>query len=187
MLCHRCGAFVTPGSRYCSGCGLQLTVRASRPSVGSYGTPGLVGLPDGGPDYSGFWRRAVASLMDSALLNGVIVSMCYFYALLTESIPLHREMGMLALVALMFGVLLRWLYFTLLESSALQATFGKRIVGIAVTDEQGERISLARANGRYWAKIISFCTGGIGYLMVVFTARKQALHDILAGTLVVRR
>jgi uncharacterized RDD family membrane protein YckC len=49
----------------------------------------------------------------------------------------------------------------------------------------GSRISFGRANGRYWAKILSAVILMIGYLMAAFTERKQALHDILAETLVV--
>ncbi len=92
----------------------------------------------------------------------------------------------LSLTSAIFGFLLKWLYFTLLESSTVQATLGKAVIGIRVTDEQGRRISLLRANARYWAKILSVITLGFGYLMAGFTRRKQALHDMVAGTLVVR-
>lgn len=92
----------------------------------------------------------------------------------------------LSLTSAVFGFLLKWLYFTLLESSASQATLGKAVIGIRVTDMQGRRISLLKANARYWAKILSAITLGFGYLMAGFTKRKQALHDMVAGTLVVR-
>jgi uncharacterized RDD family membrane protein YckC len=75
-----------------------------------------------------------------------------------------------------------WLYWALMESSAWRATVGKRILGIEVTDMEGRRISFARATGRYFGKIIF-----IGFIMVVFTEKKQALHDIMAGCLVVRK
>ena len=80
-----------------------------------------------------------------------------------------------------------WLYFAGLESSSKQATPGKMAMGIQVTDLNGHRISFGRATARYLGKILSSMILMIGYLMVLFTARKQGLHDLLAGCLVVRR
>ncbi len=97
-----------------------------------------------------------------------------------------EDLRTLSLASAVFGFLLKWLYFTLLESSVLQATLGKTFIGIRVTDEQGRRISILKANARYWAKILSVLTLGVGFLMAGFTRRKQALHDFVAGTLVVR-
>jgi uncharacterized RDD family membrane protein YckC len=85
------------------------------------------------------------------------------------------------------GIILNWLYYTLFEASSKQATLGKMALGIKVTDLDGEPITFARANGRYWAKIISTLTLLVGYIMAAFTERKQALHDILAGCLVVQK
>jgi uncharacterized RDD family membrane protein YckC len=51
----------------------------------------------------------------------------------------------------------------------------------------GSRISFGRATGRYFARWISNMTLTIGYIMAGFTAKKQALHDIIAGTLVMRK
>ena len=85
------------------------------------------------------------------------------------------------------SIISNWLYFTLFESSSLQATPGKMALGIIVTDLSGNRISFARANGRYWGKTLTGLTLGIGWIMAGFTRKKQALHDILAGTLVVKK
>jgi len=79
-----------------------------------------------------------------------------------------------------------WIYEAAMESSSRQATLGKMAMGLKVTDEQGRRISFARATGRYFSKIISGMILFIGYIMAGFTARKQALHDMIAGTLVMR-
>jgi uncharacterized RDD family membrane protein YckC len=73
-----------------------------------------------------------------------------------------------------------------MESSSRQATVGKMTLGLKVTDLAGRRISFARASGRYFAKYVSSMTLLIGYIMAGFTERKQALHDIIAGTLVIR-
>jgi len=79
-----------------------------------------------------------------------------------------------------------WLYFSLQESSAQQATLGKRAVGIKVTDLEGSRISFGRATARYFSKFLSGLICAVGYVMAGFTQRKQALHDMIASTLVVR-
>ena len=79
------------------------------------------------------------------------------------------------------------LYYTLLEASRWQATIGKRALHIQVTDDAGARLTWLRANGRYWAKLLSFLILGIGFLMILFTERRQGLHDLIAGTLVSRR
>ena len=92
-----------------------------------------------------------------------------------------------AFMAQVSSVVGQWLYFSLMESSRLQATVGKLAVGIVVTDENGMRIGFGRATGRYFAKFISAIILGIGYLMAGWTQRKQALHDMIAGTLVVRK
>jgi uncharacterized RDD family membrane protein YckC len=85
------------------------------------------------------------------------------------------------------GLATVWLYFALLESGPVQATFGKRIMGLKVTDMAGERISFGRASGRFFGKLITgMIPFGIGYMMAGFTDRKQALHDLIAGTLVIR-
>jgi len=78
-----------------------------------------------------------------------------------------------------------WIYEAAMESSSKQATLGKMALGLKVTDEQGRRISFARATARYFSKFISAILF-IGYIMAGFTARKQALHDMIAGTLVTR-
>ena len=78
-------------------------------------------------------------------------------------------------------------YFALLESSERQATFGKMALGLKVTDLNGNRISFGQAVGRNLAKYISLVTLLIGYIMAGFTERKQALHDMIASTLVFKK
>jgi uncharacterized RDD family membrane protein YckC len=84
------------------------------------------------------------------------------------------------------SVAINWAYFALFESSPAQATMGKMALGIKVTDLGGGPISFRRASVRYWLKILSTLTFGIGWLMAAATPRRQALHDILAGSLVLR-
>jgi uncharacterized RDD family membrane protein YckC len=80
-----------------------------------------------------------------------------------------------------------WLYFALQESSERQATLGKMALKIYVTDLQGQRISFGKATGRHFGRILCALTLCIGYMMAGFTAQKQGLHDMIAGTLVKRR
>ena len=93
---------------------------------------------------------------------------------------------LLGVLGAVLAVFAGWLYFALMESSASQATIGKTACGLRVTDESGRRISFGRATGRYFAKIVSALIFLIGFMMVGWTRRKQGLHDLIAGTLVVK-
>ena len=83
--------------------------------------------------------------------------------------------------------LLQILYFSLMESSKFQGTLGKMALGIKVTDMNGGKLDFTKAFLRNLCKLISNFTLLIGYLMAGFTEKKQALHDMIAGTLVVRK
>jgi uncharacterized RDD family membrane protein YckC len=84
------------------------------------------------------------------------------------------------------SLMMNWLYYALFESSSKQATLGKMVCKLVVTDERGSRIGFGRATGRYFGKIISGLILCIGYMMAGWTERKQALHDTMAGTLVIK-
>jgi uncharacterized RDD family membrane protein YckC len=137
--------------------------------------------------YGGFWARVLA---DSIILN-VAVSMISFVLGLGMGLPLMAAGSDAEMIGLIsgatggvLGLVASWLYFALMESSPRQATVGKLALGLAVTDENGRRIGFGRATGRYFAKIISSIILLIGFMMVGWTARKQGLHDLIAGTLV---
>lgn len=141
--------------------------------------------------YGGFWKRFVAYLIDSvamgivcgiigAVIGGIIGAVLGASGANTETIT-----EIASAVSWIIGVVLRWLYYTLMESSVKQATLGKMAMSMVVVDENGERLSLGRANGRFWGKIVSGLILCFGYMMAGFTAKKQALHDIMAGTLVI--
>jgi uncharacterized RDD family membrane protein YckC len=141
--------------------------------------------------YAGFWLRWVAVLIDGLLLSlplGVIYAIGLFgLGIAGDHNGPNPFQVLLFLCFVFFGFIANWLYFALLESSPNQATLGKRILGLKVTDEEGRRVSFGRASGRHWGKILSGIIFNIGYIMAAFTERKQALHDMLAKTLVVRR
>ena len=131
--------------------------------------------------YAGFWRRVAAVIIDGLILAIVEVPLNIGVAPDAWSQNPSR-----ASTAYTISTLISWLYYSLMESSARQATVGKMALGIKVTDTDGRRITFGRATGRYFAKILSGLILGIGFLMAAFTEKKQALHDILASTLVLK-
>ena len=94
--------------------------------------------------------------------------------------------GIVVLLSL-FSIVTGWLYYALFESSKHGGTLGKMAIGLKVTTPEGQRITFGRASGRYFAKIVSNMTIYIGYIMAGFTEKKQALHDILANCIVVKK
>ncbi len=163
--------------------------------------------------YAGFWWRVLAWFLDSvilALVDSLIGLLTGLKQLGTRFEPsgggdttaasftpasamvqgtsfalpghLHFHGGGLSLVSLV----LTMAYFALLESSRWQATLGKRVCRLRVTDLSGRRIGIGRAFGRYLAKFVSALLLGIGFLMVGWTRRSQGLHDLMADTLVMR-
>ena len=178
MSCPNCGADVAATAQVCSSCGTSLTAAATPARAPSGATPATASDSD---VYAGFWRRVAAYLIDYALflLAGIAIGVV---AALTGFWPANFE-----LYCQLGGLAAYWLYATGMQSSAHQATLGKLALRIKVTGYEGERISFARANGRFFATLLSSLTLGVGYLMAAFTKRRQALHDIVARTLVVKK
>ena len=135
--------------------------------------------------YSGFWRRVAASLIDSVILGvvGAILGIVLGLAMVSGGTD---DTEVVELTGNVVGLFLGWLYYALMESSSKQATIGKMVMGIKVTDLEGNQISFARASGRHFGKIISSLILAIGYLMMLWTEKKQTLHDKMAGCLVVK-
>jgi len=125
----------------------------------------------------------IASIIDGILIQIVVFVGAFFIMRLVMGEGTEES---LQIVANLVGLVITWLYYTLLESSNWQATLGKKAVGLKVTDLQGEQIGFGRANARYWSKILSGLILMIGFLMVAFTEKKQGLHDRIAKTLVVQ-
>lgn len=156
--------------------------------------------------YAGFWLRFAAYLLDSVILSfaGALIAVPAIIVIVSTSIGLSNIrqpedllldgnllrlsiiLGTLVLIGF-FSLIISWLYFALMESSNFGGTLGKIAVGIKVTTMDGERVTFARASGRYFAKIITNMTFFIGYIIAGFTEKKQALHDLIAGCLVVKK
>ena len=136
-------------------------------------------------EYAGFLRRLVAAIIDGFILYAVTFAVSLPFGLSVTGVPVDA-MQAHAIPALI-SVAIYWSYFAFMESSTKQGTLGKLALSIKVTDEDGGRITLSRATGRYFGKYVSSIILLLGFIMAAFTARKRALHDMLAGTLVVVR
>ena len=128
--------------------------------------------------YAGFWLRFAAYFIDGIILQVLAI---LIYVISGSEILSPQLIPQLVVVIFNFG------YFIVMESSDKQATLGKMAVGIYVTDTNGQRISSGRATLRIFGKFISVFTLLIGFFMAGFTERKQALHDMIANTLVVSK
>jgi uncharacterized RDD family membrane protein YckC len=153
-------------------------------------------------EYAGFWLRFLALLIDNVILGLafilIVIPLIFLTGLGGFLAELHpnedmNDMGIFMLIGLIFlaataSLILTWLYHALMESSEWQATVGKKAFGLVVTDMAGRRVSFGRSTGRHFAKIITnMVPAFIGYIMAGFTEKKQALHDMIAGCLVLRR
>jgi uncharacterized RDD family membrane protein YckC len=126
--------------------------------------------------FAGFWRRFAAYAIDYVLLwlaSAALVVVASLTGFLPDGAP---QLSAIVLAGYFF-------YCSLLESSSWQATIGKHVVGIKVTNRRGERIGFGRAAARFGAKLLSGLTLRCRSLPSS-TKRRQALHDLIAGTLV---
>lgn len=139
-------------------------------------------------EYAGFWIRTGAMLIDAVIIGIASFIVAFGIGIVfgvtntgraTETTSFEVAMNVVGFIA-------QWLYYAFMESSREQATLGKKALGLRVTDLDGKQISFWRATGRYFGKIVSTLILLIGYLMVIWTRRKQALHDMMAGTLILR-
>ena len=206
MFCSRCGIQVVEGKRFCQACGQEVgaAVTATAAIAGSFSRPIAGTERDSAPlPYGGFWARFVASVVDGLILVIpfwlVVIGLIFMFG--GFGMMLHRNpvdpraaaaflapMFILFFLGMLAFVVLEWLYFAIMESSERQATFGKLVMSLRVTDYEGQRISFGHATGRFFAKIVSgLIPFAIGYIMAGFTEKKQALHDLIAGTLVLKK
>ncbi len=216
MYCSKCGGVMADGAAFCSNCGQAFAVAAAvarapmmsspvaAPTAGGVATvPAYAGYAAiSRVEYAGFWVRFLAFLIDNAVVGIgfvlILIPLIFLTGLGGFIGEIHpnedmNDVGIFMLFGLLFlaatvSLLLTWLYHALMESSEWQATLGKKVLGLVVTDMAGRQVSFGRATGRHFAKIITnMVPAFIGYIMAGFTERKQALHDMIAGCLVLRR
>ena len=198
MFCPKCGKETDASGKFCQWCGADIAIVPEKPVVSSD--------EDEGPDigvYAGLGRRLIAFIVDlilillfdlvAATVLGLIrgIQNSYFY--FVQHVPVEQlttEGTMGALLGSMiasFGVLfivIPWLYYAGFESSRSQATPGKLLMHIVVTDMNGNKPTFARVTLRHFAKIISTLIIFIGFLMIGLTRKRQGLHDRISGCLV---
>jgi uncharacterized RDD family membrane protein YckC len=209
--CLKCNHQEVEGAKFCTNCGEPLKVEEMRPEVNfcpgcgskreaegifcincgynflegraikEVSTSKEISIHSANPEltfekrteiiYASFGQRLGASLID--LLINLVLSVTFVLLFFSDSANYQ-----------LWGFIIGIAYKAGMESSSLQGTLGKMAVGIKVVDLQGERISFPRALGRYFASFLSSLILGVGYLLPLFTEKKQTLHDMIAGTLV---
>jgi len=217
VYCSKCGSVIADGSTLCSQCGqssrlVPTSATATAPVVATGLPPMVPPVVAVGPTiapamtvaYAGFWLRVLAYLIDAIILGIFAVPIVIGAAMamglggIFARIPRDTDNPFangpppIFLLFIWFCVLLgvggTWLYNALLECSEWQGSAGKKALGLIVTDMAGERVTFARASGRHFGKIVtSFIPLGIGYAMAGLTEKRQALHDMLASCLVLRK
>ncbi|MGA2919424.1 RDD family protein [Methanoregula sp.] len=198
MFCPKCGKETDASGKFCQWCGADIESIQQRPVA----TP----EEDEGPEvgvYAGLGRRLIAFIVDFILVliaGGIAIAFfslsnglkyAYFmtvsgvsYHDLTEAGTLDAALGPIVAAFGMFFVIVPWLYFAGFESSRSQATPGKVLMSLVVTDLEGNKPSFARTTLRFFGKYISALIIFIGFIMIGFTKKHQGLHDRIAGCLV---
>jgi uncharacterized RDD family membrane protein YckC len=200
MFCPKCGKETDASGKFCQWCGADIE------SVAARAPPATIPEDDDGPEIgvsAGLGRRFVACIVDIVLILvfGCIAASvlglfrglqnAYFYfvqRIPVEELTIEGTTGalvasILAAYGLLF-VVVPWIYFAGFESSRSQATPGKVLMGLVVTDMEGQKPTFARTSLRFFAKYLSALIIFIGFLMIGFTKKRQGLHDRIAGCLV---
>lgn len=214
MTCSKCGATLTSSSGFCPRCGQPIvgfsvgqTAPAAALAPGAAPAYGGAQAPAVAANvgYAGFWLRLVAAIID-----GIVLGIPLAPIFLILIIPTFRNMqdpramqdpaALMRLMGPTFGLIVlvsmiaSWLYWGLCESSSWQATLGKKALGLYVTDADGNRATFGRTSARYFAGRFIWSIPYVGGMYVLadaicagVTEKKQAIHDMIAGTLVLRR
>lgn len=182
MSCAQCGQWLADGDVRCPRCGAPAHGAAIGPLPGAAVPAAAPAAP---ARYAGFWRRFWTGVVDALVL--------FFPAAIVrvlsgaDASDLQTAWSQPALLrAEAINLLLYWLYCALLESSRAQGTLGQQLLGLRVCDDRLQRISFVRASGRFWGQFLSAFTCGIGYLLNLWTRKRQTLHDLAAGCVLVR-
>lgn len=139
--------------------------------------------------YAGFWRRVAARFIDTIITNICFAVIVFIFGIIMAAGGTD-DPDVLKIRVLLLGsifIVVGWMYYAVMESSPAQGTLGKMALGIKVTDLDGKRVGFGKATGRHFGTIISGLLLLSGFIMVAFTDKKQGLHDMMAGCLVVNR
>jgi uncharacterized RDD family membrane protein YckC len=216
MTCSKCGATLTSSSGFCPSCGQPIvgySVGSGAPAVAAPAPGAAVPAYAGAQapvvaanvGYAGFWLRFVAAIID-----GFVIGIPLAPIIIILMLPVFKNMGnpqamqdpnvMMHVMGPVFGIAIivsmiaSWLYWGLCESSSWQATLGKKALGLYVTDTDGNRCTFGRTSGRYFAGRFIWSIPYVGGMYMLpdaicagLTGKKQAIHDMIAGCLVLRR
>ena len=216
MICQRCGHLSPALSPFCTKCGqlqqpqaafatplggAQTVTRPVNESVGIT-SPAPITKSDTTP-YASFLKRFVAFLIDQ-FIAGALAAVTYFimaalgtasgassvYGRNAGTFRTGASVGAGFLLLILGGFLAITVYvyyFVKQETVRRQATLGKSLLGLRVTTTAGSTLSVGQSVGRLIIKdTLSGLFFALGFVMAAFTERKQALHDFIAGTIVVR-
>lgn len=215
MTCSKCGATLTSSTGFCPRCGQPIVGFAVGQGVPAVAAAPIGAVPAyagaqapvvaANIGYAGFWLRFVAALIDGIVI-GIPLAPIFFMVMLPALKNIQNPQAMQNPAALMtvmgpvFGIIIlvsmvaSWLYWGLCESSSWQATLGKKALGLYVTDADGNRCTFGRTSARYFGGRFIWSIPYLGgmYMLVDaicagVTAKKQAIHDMIAGCLVLRR
>ncbi len=193
-VCPKCGETVVDQARFCHACGRPVAeVVRPVPVARPIPAPAPISSFYEMPVYAPVWRRAIASIIDVAVLMMVVlpgvIALFWLVEVVTGLAGMHADDGreLAGIAAVLLAVIGDWLYHAMMQSSTRQGTLGKQFMGLKVTDLDGERIGFGQASGRHFAKFLSTFALLGGFIAAAFTRRKQTLHDIVAATVVVRR
>jgi len=188
MFCSNCGAKLEEGTVFCPKCGTKVEELGSHvpidtPASSNDSRTVAYAVGDGVvSQYASFWQRAGAYIIDMVIVNIIAFGSGILLVVLGGAGIVSDE-GFANLTGFIIG----WLYFAILQSSQWQATFGKRALGLKVVDKNYNRIGFGRATVRFFSKILSILILFMGFIMVLFTKKRQGLHDMIAGTYVLSK
>jgi len=216
MICTACGAKTAEGKSFCSSCGRPLVgfslgrIAAQSPAPDFSPPTSLAesSAPHSSAQYAGFWLRVPATIIDLIILAIPLAMAVSYLSVAMGSwrafLSLHPGQSPEEIVAafgrtylftiLCFFIVSGWLYFALFESSRWQATLGKKFIGLRVADLGGNRVTFGRASGRFFGGRLLAHVPFVGSFYIAvdcicagLTCRKQALHDMFSGCLVLRK
>jgi uncharacterized RDD family membrane protein YckC len=174
-VCENCGSFIDTGNRACTMCGAP----AGR-SVSTHLGPQVRSevLIHETFQYGGFWARFVAKLIDTLIVGAI-------YLLLEEGfIPYYGDNPISDLILIFVFPLIRGIYDIYFIGSTGQ-TPGKKLMKLRVLGDDGQRVGYKTATIRWLGEMVTIhSTFLLGYLSIIIDARKKALHDKIAGTIV---
>lgn len=182
MYCPSCGTEAPTSARFCISCGAALVQPSSNraaaatapDSAPTASTPPVSAEGELPRLYAGFWRRTAAVMIDWLIIS--LIGTWVVTPVFPEALGAYAAFVISPSVAF---------YFIAFEISPLQATPGKLLMRIKVTDMHGARMSVLGTIVRTAAALLSVFTLGLGFMLAGVSARRQALHDMVTRSLVV--